>query len=282
MPWRWTNNLQARLNLRTCELVRWDAGWARHASACAEGAGPGPLALRDALSTLQQADARTLPERLELVVADEYVHHGLVTAATSLQAHAQAFQALGDTFGPSHWHLEVMPLPASLPQTEPRWLIAAMSLADLTLWRGEAARFEVLHMTVRSALMHDLHMRLQAKEPSPPRAVAAWVREEGLSLVRLRHGIPVEVTWEHVDPSDELALRRRLSAFIERSGGAHPHIVSLESPSRARCEFRWEPSPPPHAREQAKKTRPEAGCEKPERLLRERSVRGNLSMRVAL
>lgn len=281
MPWHWTNKLQARLHLQTCQLVRWDAGWSRHASACAEGAGTGSLALRDALSTLAQIDARGLPERLELVVADEYVHHCLVTADTSLQAHAQAFQALGDTFGATHWHLELMPLPSSATHHETRWLIAAISLDDLTHWHREAARFGLETAHLRSALMADLGSRLQGSTPAAGHAVAAWVREQGMSLVRLRHGVPVDVTWEHVDPGDELALRRRLLAFVERTGGGQPHTVTLEGPSRAHCEFRWQP-PPPRVAGGAKKTRPEAGCEKPEQPLRDRSVRGNLSMRAAL
>jgi len=236
---RWTNRLALALQVRSCQVQRWRAGWSDRPTAVATSTGHGAGAIASALDALRAADGQAWTTHADLTGADESVHQQLLSAGSRRAALDLAHADFAAALGSKALHVQVHPLPAPPRGPHPpRWLGTAVHLADLALWQQELTQRSIALGRLRSALLHDLtRLHRQAREPQ---AVAVLLREEGASLVRLERGAAVALAWEHLDPTDKAALDMRLRAFIEAPGHRRDCVVYLQAESQALCRYRWD------------------------------------------
>ncbi len=279
MPWHWTSSLRLHLGLKDCRVVRWSAGWSPRIEAEALGQGGDRIALHAALDALQLADDMPWgPQRAELILADEHLLHSLVQAEHAEMARERVLQTLRRDTGHGDWSVFLCGLPQAAGSSGSQWLAAACPNTDVRRWHAELAARQITVTRVRSALMLEWS-DLLVQAHGTAHAVGAWVREEGLTLMRLHEGVPVAVTWEPLDPEDEPALHQRLRAFVDDpAAGTAPGLVLLHTASGAWCRWRAEARPAL----QKKRTRPEVGLERPEPSTGIGSVRGNRKLRAAV
>jgi hypothetical protein len=221
---RFRNELRMELRMRSCQVELLGRGWNRPPLAVANGTGSGVAALNAALQALQLTEVDSLPSVARLTVADEYVHHALVEADggadQALEAarvhYAQALQR-------DDLRVQVIPL-----ERKGRWLAAAVIYTDLQAWRQTLEQVGLQLTHLHTALVEDL--RELAPQIPEDDAVIALLREEGISLVRLKEGLPVALAWERLDTSLPQALGRPPAGLRARSrqpGRCRPPVRHL-------------------------------------------------------
>lgn len=230
------------LRLRSCRVELSGRGWRSSPRAVADGSGQGSAALGSALQALRLTDIDDLPTVARLTVADEYVYYTLLEAdLTPVQARAQARERLCDTLQRGDLRVQVMPLGRPSGPGR-RWLAAAVAESDLQAWEATLRQVGVRLTHLHTALIEDLR-GLAGSIPEDD-AVIALLREEGVSLVRLRDGLPVALAWERYDDDLPQSLEERLRGFVRAAAAAagvgHQCVIYLLPESRALCRYVWD------------------------------------------
>lgn len=238
MSLRFRNELRMELRMTSCHVELTGRGWRRRPVAVADGTGSGATALNAALQALRLTEIDSLPSVARLTVADEYVFYALLDdPPDDDQAREQARRCFADALERSDLHVQVMPLGRGR-----RWLAAAVADADLQAWSSTLQQVGVTLTHLHAALIEDLRS-LAALIPEDD-AVIALLREEGVSLVRLRDGLPIALAWERFDADLPQSLDQRLRAFIRdaasQEGVDDPCVIYLLPESRALCRYVWD------------------------------------------
>lgn len=238
MSLRLTNELHLELRLGSChvELVR--PGWNRAPVAVADGSGIGAASLCAALQALRLTEVTDWPSTARLTVADELACHALLNGDLSRDAAMTlARTRFCAALDRDDLRVQVMPLGGSQ-----RWLAAAVTHSDLDLWRDALDQFDVRLTRLHTALLEDL--RRLARDIPEDDAVIALLRDEGVSLVRLRRGLPVSLAWNRFDACQPDSLEDSLRRFV-RTAAAEVRfdrqcVIYLLPPSRALCRYVWD------------------------------------------
>jgi hypothetical protein len=173
-----------------------------------------------------------------LTVADEYVFYALLDADLSWQeAREQARNRFAQALERSDLRVQVMPLGGGR-----RWLAAAVADTDLRAWSAalEAVGVQLTHL--HAALIEDMRSLVRCIPEDD--AVIALLREEGVSLVRLKDGLPIALAWERFDTGEVEALEQRLRAFVREAAGqvgvGHQCVIYMLPESKALCRYVWD------------------------------------------
>ena len=256
--WHWfRRELLIELHTHGCAISR-PARWFANARQCeplASGSGRGVQALERALGNLRQASdtglrvGQPVPLLARLVVSDEYVDYDLlpgndlprIAAEVALR---RAEHRFADRLGHEESVVAVSPL-----QGSPDWLCAAIDRDELNAWHDMLRLHGVQLAHVHPALVEDL--RAVSGRVTEADALLAFARDEGVSLVRLEHGLPRQLAWESLNPEETAIVDWRLRAFAARTARAADKahtVVYLVSRSRAVCRFVLESERParPH------------------------------------
>ena len=236
MSLRLTNELR----LGSCHAEVLGRGWQRQPLAVADGSGSGAAALSAALQALRLTEAVDLPGIARLTVADEFAYHALLDGDLSrVAALAQARARFAAVLEREDLRVQVMPLAGGR-----RWLAAAVARSDLDAWRDALDQAGVRLAHLHTALLEDLR-RLSQQIPEDD-AVIALLREEGVSLLRVRRGLPIALAWERFDAGLPDSLEQRLRGFVRaaaaeaRARMGRQCVIYLLPPSRALCRYVWD------------------------------------------
>lgn len=240
MSLRLTNELRLELRLGSCHAEVLGRGWQRQPLAVADGSGSGAAALSAALQALRLTEAVDLPGIARLTVADEFAYHALLDGDLSrVAALAQARARFAAVLEREDLRVQVMPLAGGR-----RWLAAAVARSDLDAWRDALDQAGVRLAHLHTALLEDLR-RLSQQIPEDD-AVIALLREEGVSLLRVRRGLPIALAWERFDAGLPDSLEQRLRGFVRaaaaeaRARMGRQCVIYLLPPSRALCRYVWD------------------------------------------
>jgi hypothetical protein len=236
--------LRIELHPQGCTISR-PARWIstrRRDEPLASGSGRGVQALEQALNNLRHASSsglqigRPLPWRARLVVSDEFVRYDLLPGrdlpqVTLEQAQRRAEHRFADRLGHEESVVSVVRLPGTSD-----WLCAAIDQDELHAWQDVLRLHGVELAHVHPALVEDL--RSVAARVSEPDAVLAFVRDEGMSLVRLANGLPARLHWETLNTDETAIIDWRLRAFAARTA------VTSAAPTRTHTARRRAPDVP--------------------------------------
>ena len=241
MSLRFRNELRMELRMGSCHVEMSGRGWRPRPAAVADGTGAGAAALSAALQALRLTEIESLPTVARLTVADEYVYYALLDEGLSPQAaREQAQLRFADVLERSDLRVQVMPLGGS--SASRRWLAAAVAEQDLQAWSDAMAQVGVRLTHLHAALIEDL--RQLADQIREDDAVIALLRDEGVSLVRLREGLPIALAWERFDADLPDSLEQRLRAFIRAAAAeasvGHQCVIYLLPESKALCRYVWD------------------------------------------
>jgi len=226
LPWK--SELRLRLGREGC-TAQVLAPWSRRllAEARAEGRAPGSIAA--ALQALRAQGQDPLPRHARLLVPDEHAYLSLRPAQSHWQ---QARQDAGAHFAQALGRQDLMVQVTALPSGA-AWLAAALEPGDLQAWRRplEDAGIDLAH--VQLTLLDDLRHVARHVGDS---AIVALLREEGMTLVRVAAGTPVELSWERCDPHSLRCIEQRLLAFQNTGADTKPDPLWM----LCRCEAQRE------------------------------------------
>ncbi len=233
MSLRFKSELSLNLRMRSCQAELLPAGWNSRPVAVASGSGEGASALTAALSALRLADIEELPRQAALTVADEYLYYQVIDDdlgwGAALQEATLRFAA---DLGRDDLRVQVTPL-----KNGERWLAVAAAEPDVAAWTEALALSGVQLRSLHAALVEDLR-RLAPQIPEND-AVLALLREEGMSLVLIRDGLPVQLAWERFEAADAVTMEQRLRAFVRSVPQADECVVYLLPESQALCRYVW-------------------------------------------
>ncbi|MGY0194543.1 hypothetical protein ACWA7J_05640 [Leptothrix sp. BB-4] len=219
--------------MRSCQAELLPAGWNSRPIAVASGSGEGAGALTAALSALRLADIDELPRQAALTVADEYLYYLLLDEdlgwGAALQEATLRFAA---DLGRDDLRVQVLPL-----RNGERWLAVAAAEPDVQAWTEALSMSGVQLQHLHAALVEDLR-RLAPQIPEND-AVLALLREEGMSLVHVRDGLPAQLAWERFEAADAVTMEQRLRAFVRSVPQADECVVYLLPESQALCRYVW-------------------------------------------
>jgi hypothetical protein len=203
----WKSELTVRLGRDDCQ-VQLRPAWRRRPLACTPGTGSAAGALEQALAGQRAQGRGSLPRRARLLVPDERVYFTLLpadapwhTAQQRATAHFHGLLARQDLV------VQVAQMPGGQC-----WLAAAIEAADLDAWRQLLGSQGLGLASVELALLHDL--RAIARHVADD-VVVALLRDEGVTLVRVAGGAPVELSWERCDPQAQRCIEQRMLAFLK-------------------------------------------------------------------
>jgi hypothetical protein len=235
-----TNELRLELRMGSCHAELIGRGWRRQPLAVADGSGTGAAALSAALQALRLTEVADLPDVARLTVADEFAYHALLHGDLSRDAAlTQARSRFAAALERDDLRVQVMPLAGGR-----RWLAAAVARSDLDAWRDALDLAGVRLTHLHTALLEDL--RRLARQIPEDDAVIALLREEGVSLLRLRRGLPIALAWERFDAGLPDSLEQRLRGFVRaaaaegKAGLGRQCVIYLLPPSRALCRYVWD------------------------------------------
>ncbi|MDP4300543.1 hypothetical protein [Leptothrix discophora] len=233
MSLRFKSELRLNLRMRSCQAELLPPGWNSVPSAVASGSGEGATALSAALSALRLADIQELPRQAALTVGDEYLYYQLLDADLGWgQALQEATMRFSADLGRDDLRVQVVPL-----QQGERWLAVAAPEPDVQAWSEALALSGVQLQSLHAALVEDLR-RLAPQIPEND-AVLALLREEGMSLVHIRDGVPAQLAWERFEAADAVTMEQRLRAFVRSVPKADECVVYLLPESQALCRYVW-------------------------------------------
>lgn len=208
LPWK--SDLRLSLTREGCHAQRL-APWSRRVLAEARASGSPQEALTAVLRRLRET--AQLPASARLTVSDEQAYLALRTSARRWTvARREATRHFARAIGRTDLVVQVAGFGHSST-----WIAAAVEAADLDAWRGALAAEGVRLRSLGLALLDDL------RDIAPrigERAVVALLRREGVSLVRIDAGVPVELAWERCDPDSMRCIEQRVLAFAKASGDA--------------------------------------------------------------
>lgn len=233
MSLRFKSELRLSLRMRSCQAELLPAGWNTRPIAVASGSGEGASALTAALSALRLADIEELPRQAALTVADEWLYYLLLDEDLGWsQALQEATLRFAADLGRDDLRVQVTPL-----NHGERWLAVAAAEPDVAAWTEALALSGVQLRSLNAALVEDLR-RLAPQIPEND-AVLALLREEGMSLVLIRDGLPTQLAWERFDAADAVTMEQRLRAFVRSVPQADECVVYLLPESQALCRYVW-------------------------------------------
>lgn len=235
MSLRFKSELRLQLRMRSCQAELLPPGWRQRPVAVASGTGEGAAALSAALSALRLADVQDLPHRASLTVADEYLYYRLLDEPLSwTEALNEATAGFVEDLGRDDLRVQVTPL-----LNGQRWLAAAVAEDEAVGWSETLALAGVKLVHLHGALVEDL--RALATQIPEDVAVLALLREEGMSLVCLKDGVPAQLAWERFEASDAVTMEQRLRAFVRTAAlpADTECVVYLLPESKALCRYVW-------------------------------------------
>jgi hypothetical protein len=201
----WKSELLVRIGRTECKVQVLSA-WRREVQAEFVAPGKGADAVSAALAGLRSQGLASLPRSASLLVPDEHAYFTLMPATPAWNT---ARQAATDHFAGMLGRQDLVVQVAALHGGQ-WWLAAAIEATDLALWTESLTANGVTLARVELALLHDL--RAIARHVDE-RAVVALMREEGVTLLRVHEGTPVELSWERCDPHSHHCIEQRLLAF---------------------------------------------------------------------
>lgn len=226
----WKSELVLRLGRTHCRAeVR--SAWRRERVARVEVEGTSADLIGQALQALRDQGV-ALPAHACLQVPEEQTYLSLLPADT---AWARATQRAEAHFAESLGRLDLVVRVAALPGGT-WWLAAALDPADLLAWRRAVEQEGLALSNVQLGLLADL----RALAPRvADRSVLALLRDEGVLLLRLAEGSPVELRWERCDPHATACIEQRVQAFLK--SGEVPEIEPLTMLCRRSSQHeRWQ------------------------------------------
>jgi hypothetical protein len=230
LPWK--SELTLRLSRQQCEATLAQP-WSRRVMHEVKAQGDPAASIPGALYLLLGACGDSLPGRARLLVADEYAYLRLRPARpTWSDALRDAREHFEPILGDADCRVQVAQWPMG-----PWWLAAAMHGADLEAWAAAAALRGVVFDSVEPALLEDL----RALAPRVgDRGVLALLRDEGVALVRISGGAPVELAWERCDPHAPRCIEHRVLAFQNAPAGEQPDPLAMVCRDEAQADI-WKP-----------------------------------------
>lgn len=201
----WKSELQVRLTRDAC-AVQLRAPWSRRVLAEAGADGPVAEALPAALKQLRRQGHDPLPAQARLLVPEELVYLSLRPACHAWRiAQRDAVDHFAQALGRQDLVVQVAAMPDGAA-----WLAAAIEPADLAAWQRLFGEQGLELKRVELALLDDLqHIAAQVGA----QATVALLRDEGMTLVRIADGVPVELGWERCDLQAQRAVEQRLLAY---------------------------------------------------------------------
>ena len=118
------------------------------------------------------------------------------------------------------------------------WLAAAIEPGDLQAWQRALAEAGVRRARVELQLFDDLRHPRVVQVPRRGRSSRCCARE-GLTLLRIERGVPVELSWERCDPRALRLVEQRLVAFQGAIVSSQPPAVWMLCRSAEQREH-WE------------------------------------------
>lgn len=244
LPWK--SELRVRLGRDGCSAQRL-ARWSRRVLDEQHAGGPPEESIARVLRALRHT--APLPPTTRLLIADEQAYLSLRPAPRRWhEARAEAARHFATTLGRQDLLVQVAEFGHGAA-----WLAAAVEAADVERWRAALASEGMRLEAVGLALLADLAELAPHVDAD---ATVALLRREGVSLVRLRGGVPVEFTWERCDPDSRRCIEQRVLAF-QSLFGQPPDPVWLLCPMQSHLQswtqiargHRWKvlarPSSPP-------------------------------------
>jgi hypothetical protein len=183
------------------------SAWRREQQAHVTVEGDGAVLIGKAVQALRD-QGTALPSQACLLVPDEQVYLSLLPADTGW---GRATQRAVDHFAESLGRQDLVVRVAALPGGR-WWLAAALEPVDLQAWQRALESEGVALSNVQLGLLADL----RALAPQiADRSVLAMLRDEGVLLVRMNEGSPVELRWERCDPHAHACIEQRIQAFLK-------------------------------------------------------------------
>jgi hypothetical protein len=202
----WKSELVLRLDRMRCRAeVR--SAWRRELQASAEVEGVGPTLIAMAIQALRDQGV-VLPKQACLLVSEEQAYLSLLPADTAWSGATPRATA---HFAESLGRLDLVVRVAALPGGR-WWLAAAIDPTDLLAWQRAVEQEGMALSNVQLGLLADL--RVLASRIAD-RSVLALLRDEGVLLLRLSEGSPVELRWERCDPQAHACIEQRVQAFLK-------------------------------------------------------------------
>jgi hypothetical protein len=213
--------------------VQLRSAWRREVLAEATAPGAGAESVGTALSALLGQGVPRLPRRARLFVPDERAYFTLLPATPAWHtAQARATAHFTNTLGRQDLMVRVSALHGGR-----WWLAAAIENADVAAWQQALSASGVTLAAIELALLHDLRA---ISRHVPDRSIVAMLRDEGVTLVRVHRGAPVELVWERCDPHAQQCLEQRMLAFAQHPvDGLRPEPLVLLCRSMAQHD-QWQ------------------------------------------
>lgn len=230
LPWK--SELQLRLTRNGCgaEVL---APWSRRVLASAQAEGRAPASIAAALQALRAQGHDALPRQARLLVPDEHAYLSLRPPLGHWQqAQQDAVTHFAQALGRQDLLVQVSAMAGGAA-----WLAAAIDPADLQAWQAPLTEAGITLSHVQLALLDDLH---HIAEQVGERAIVALLREEGMTLVRVADGTPVDLCWERCDPHSLRCIEQRLLAFQNTGSDDSPDPLLMLCRSQAQREA-WHP-----------------------------------------
>ncbi len=201
----WKSELVIRLG-REQSTAQVLGAWRRQVTARASARAPLAEAVPALLQALRDQGLAEPPKHVRLLVPDEHAYLALLPADTTWQrARERGADHFAAALGRQDLEVQVVALPGGQ-----WWLAAAIETRDLTAWRQQLGSAGLVLHQVGLALLDDLAAIAQRVADH---GVVAVLREEGVTLLRVAHGAPVELAWERCDPHAQSCIEQRLLAF---------------------------------------------------------------------
>jgi hypothetical protein len=208
----WKSELVIRLGrAHATALLR--TAWHRQVAARASAPGRLAEAIPALLQALREQGVAELPKHVRLLVPDEHTYLALLPADTAWRrARQRGLDHFAAALGRHDLEVQVIALRGGH-----WWLAAAIETAELAAWRRQLDAAGLVLGHVGLALLDDLAAIAHRVADN---GVVAMLREEGVTLVRMAQGAPVELAWERCDPHAQSCIEQRLLAF-QGAGEAH-------------------------------------------------------------
>ena len=225
----WKSDLLLRFSRHACS-AQLRAPWSRRVVAEVSADGAWALALPAVLKELRREGHDPLPQQASLLVPDELVYLALRPARAAWRAAQQdAVEHFALTLGRKDLVVQVAAMPGG-----DAWLAAAIEPADLQAWQRLLGEAGLVLAHVQLALLDDLrHLAAQVGDS----AIVALMRDEGMTLVRVSRGTPVELSWERCDPQahapHRAAAARLPERHAEQRARAADDVVQFRDAARA-------------------------------------------------
>lgn len=201
----WKSELVIRLG-REHATAQVRTAWRRQATARATAPGRLAEAVPALLQALRDQGVAELPTHVRLLVPDEHTYLALLPADTAWRrARQRGMDHFAAALGRQDLEVQVIALRGGH-----WWLAAAIETAELAAWRHQLGQAGLVLGHVGLALLDDLAAIAHRVADD---GVVAVLREEGVTLLRVAQGAPVELAWERCDPHAQSCIEQRLLAF---------------------------------------------------------------------